>query len=60
MRQLKSDLVQRISTSGYGSAFHTCPALIRALVEQGDTVAALAVFEQLTDALQALFASYPL
>jgi hypothetical protein len=59
IRRLKSDIVQRISSSGYGTAFHVCPALIRALVERGDTLAAVAVFEQFANAFQELFASYP-
>jgi hypothetical protein len=60
IRRLKADLVQRISTSGYGNAFHICPALVRALVERGDVPAAITVFEQFKEALQALFAIYPL
>jgi hypothetical protein len=58
--RLKSDLVQRVSSSSYGKAFHTCPALIRALVARGDTLTAVAVFEQFEDAIQELFAIYPL
>jgi AAA ATPase-like protein len=55
-----AELADQIANSSFGAAFHTIPALIEALISQGDSQAAVAVFEEFESALRQLTASYPL
>jgi len=60
MDSICADLARQVATCSLGAAFHTIPALIEALVNQGNSQAAVAVFEEFESALRQLTASYPL